>query len=49
MIGTYFNLARKARAQGIDKLELVPPAIDPAYPDFKAIRVMIQKSFKAQG
>ena len=49
MIGTFFNLARKARAQGIDKLELVPPAIDPAYPNFKSIRAMIQKSLKAQG
>ena len=49
MIGTYFNLARKAKAQGLKSLGLTPPRFDMVYPDFKAMRAAIQASFKAQG
>ena len=49
MIGTYFNLARKAKVSGIKSLELVPPTIDVVYPNFKQIRALIQARFKAQG
>ena len=49
MIGTYFNLALKAKKLGIKSLELVPPRFDMVYPDFKAIRAAVQASFKAQG
>ena len=49
MIGTYFNLALKAKKLGIQSLELVPPRFDMVYPDFKAIRSTIQSAFKAQG
>ncbi len=49
MIGTYFNLALKAKKLGIKPLELVPPRFDMVHPDFKAIRAAVQASFKAQG
>ena len=49
MIGTYFNLALKAKKLGIQPVELVPPRFDMVYPDFKAIRSTIQSAFKAQG
>lgn len=49
MIGTYFNLARKAKALGFKSLGLTPPRFDMVYPDFKAMRAAIQASFKAQG
>ena len=49
MIGTYFNLARKAKALGLKSLALTPPKFDMVYPDFKSMRAAIQASFKAQG
>jgi len=45
MIGTYVDLALKAKKQGIQKVELVPPTIDVVHPNFTAIHAMIQKAF----
>jgi LCP family protein required for cell wall assembly len=45
MIGTYIDLAIKAKKLGIQKLELVPPTIDVVHPNFPAIRAMVQKAF----
>jgi LCP family protein required for cell wall assembly len=45
MIGTYVDLALKAKKQGIQKVELVPPTIDVVHPNFTAIHAMIQKVF----
>jgi LCP family protein required for cell wall assembly len=44
MLGTYLDLALKAKASGIRSLELVPPKIDVIYPNFSEIRAMIQKA-----
>jgi len=46
MVGTYVDLAIKAKKLGIAKLELVPPTIDVINPNFAEIRAMIQKAFK---
>jgi LCP family protein required for cell wall assembly len=45
MIGTYVDLALKAKKLGIQKVELVPPTIDVVHPNFTAIHAMIQKAF----
>ncbi len=45
MLGRYVDLASQARALGITSLDLVPPTIDVVYPDYPAIRKMIQDSF----
>jgi LCP family protein required for cell wall assembly len=45
MIGTYVDLALKAKKQGIQKVELVPPTIDVVHPNFTEIHAMIQKAF----
>lgn len=44
MIGTYLDLALKAKKSGIVKLELVPPTIDVVNPNFTGIHAMIQKA-----
>ena len=44
MVSTYLDLALKAKKQGIQKLELVPPAIDVVNPNFTAIHAMIQQA-----
>ena len=45
MIGTYIDLAIKAKKLGIQKLELVPPTVDVVNPNFTAIHAMVQKAF----
>jgi polyisoprenyl-teichoic acid--peptidoglycan teichoic acid transferase len=44
MVSTYLDLALKAKKQGIQKLELVPPTIDVVNPNFTAIHAMIQEA-----
>ena len=45
MVSTYLDLAIKAKKQGINKLELIPPTIDVINPNFTAIHAMVQKAF----
>ena len=44
MVGSYVDLALKAKKLGIHKLELVPPTIDVVNPNFTAIKTMVQKA-----
>lgn len=41
MLGHFVGLASKAKELPIDKVELVPPLIDPADPDFEYIRELV--------
>lgn len=41
MLGHFVGLAGKAREQAITPLELVPPLIDPAYPEFDYIHQLV--------
>ena len=45
MIGSYVDLAIKAKKLGIQKVELVPPTVDVVHPNFTAIHALIQKAF----
>lgn len=42
MLGYFVDLGMKTRAQPVDKLELVPPAIDPAKPDYAHIHQLVK-------
>lgn len=44
MLGVFADLAMKTRALPIDRLELVPPAVDPEDPDFDVIHQMVAKA-----
>ena len=44
MVSTYLDLALKAKKQGIQKLELVPPTIDVVNPNFTGIHTMVQQA-----
>ncbi len=44
MLGYLADLALKTKDQPIGDLELVPPTIDPDYPDFDAIHQMVQQA-----
>lgn len=44
MVSTYLDLALKAKKLGIQKLELVPPAVDVVHPNFTAIHAMVQQA-----
>ncbi|MBL3699758.1 LCP family protein [Leucobacter luti] len=41
MLGRFVDLAAKARAHSPLNVELVPPAVDPEYPDFSVIRQLV--------
>jgi LCP family protein required for cell wall assembly len=41
MLGHFVGLASKAREQDIGSLEIVPPLIDPAYPEFDYIHQLV--------
>lgn len=42
MLGHFVDLGTKTRAQPVEKLELVPPAIDPAKPDYAQIHTLVR-------
>ena len=44
MVSTYLDLALKAKKQGIQKLELVPPTIDVVHPNFTGIHSLVQQA-----
>jgi hypothetical protein len=44
MLGYFVELAGKTRALPIDKLELVPPLIDPEDPDFEYLRQLVAEA-----
>lgn len=44
MLGHFVGLAGKAREQSIASLELVPPLVDPAYPEFDYIHQLVQEA-----
>lgn len=47
MIPTFIDLALKAKSQGIESLELVPPQYDMIHPNFSAIRANIKKAISS--
>jgi LCP family protein required for cell wall assembly len=44
MLGYFVDLGMKTRTQPVDKLELVPPTIDPTEPDYTQIRQLVRAS-----
>ena len=48
MVGTYLDLAIKAKKAGIKPLQLVPPTIDVVNPDFTAIHQLVQQTIKGE-
>ena len=44
MLSTYVDLALKAKSEGIKPLELVPPAIDVVWPNYKNIHALVNKA-----
>lgn len=47
MIPTFVDLALKAKSQGIDSLELVPPTVNVIHPNFSEIHRIIKNAFQA--
>ncbi len=48
MVGTYIDLAIKAKKLGIKPLQLVPPTIDVVNPNFTAIHQLVQQTIKGE-
>ena len=48
MLSTYVDLALKAKSQGIEPLELVPPVVDVVWPNFKNIHALVNKALAAK-
>ncbi|GAB3029786.1 hypothetical protein GCM10027052_02260 [Parafrigoribacterium mesophilum] len=46
MLGVFVDLAAKARAQPITRLEIVPPQFDPARPDYPKIEAAVADALK---
>jgi anionic cell wall polymer biosynthesis LytR-Cps2A-Psr (LCP) family protein len=44
MLGHFVEIAGKARGQEIDKVELVPPNVDPEQPDFAYVLQLVAES-----
>ncbi|MGO3146393.1 MAG: LCP family protein [Leucobacter sp.] len=47
MLGRFVDLADKARAHTPVNVELVPPAVDPEYPDYQVIQQLVAEGVKA--
>lgn len=43
-LGAFVDLAMKAKGQQVTSLELVPPTVDPANPDYPAIRQLVAQA-----
>ncbi len=44
MLGYFVDLGMKTRSQPVDKLELVPPAINPVEPDYTQIHQLVEQA-----
>jgi hypothetical protein len=49
MLGYFAALALKSRSEPIEDLEIVPPLIDPAAPDFDVIHAAVADATAPQG
>jgi hypothetical protein len=46
-LGTFVDLAIKAKSQKVTSVQFVPPLVVPKHPDFAAIRTLVAKAISA--